>query len=295
MNRVSIYGGLGNQMFQYAFCLALNNKGKKTRILISHYLYYSHHNGFNLRKAFKINMSFPLNLLNFFLLNCEFLYKNRISASFFRRVIKRYQKWKYIVYHEKKEFEYDRDVFDQKSKLFIGVWQSIQYFADINELIAHEFVFRIPKDKRNREIIEKIINCNSVSIHIRRGDYLNSQWEKTLSVIKGVNYYVNSIDYIEKKITAPYYFIFSDDIMWAKDNLKLSNCSYIDHNKGKDSYIDMYLMSMCKHNIIANSTFSWWAAWLNSNEDKVVIMPDRWINGDTTPGIFPDKWIKMNT
>jgi hypothetical protein len=294
MNRVSIYGGLGNQMFQYALCLALNHKGNKSRILISNFLYYDHHGGFNLSKAFKIRLPFQLNLLNYFLLHFKFIYKNRIAASLFRQLIKGYQKWKYNVYLEKEEFEYDSHVFDQKSKLFIGVWQSIEYFTDIKDLLFQEFVFKIPKDEKNREIIDKIINSNSVSVHIRRGDYLNSEWGKLLTVINGTTYFRNSIDYIEKKITKPHYFIFSDDIQWAKDNLKLAGCTYVDHNKGEASYIDMYLMSLCKHNIIANSTFSWWGAWLNKNRDKIVIMPDKWINRDIKQGIFPNNWIKLS-
>jgi len=280
-------------MFQYALCRALNNKGNKSRIIISNFLYYDHHGGFNLSKAFKIRLSFRLYLLNFFLLHCKFIYRNRIAASIFRRLIRGYQKWRYSVYTEKKEFEFDKHVFDQKSKLIIGVWQSTEYFADINDLLFQEFSFKTPQDKKNRDISEKIINCNSVSIHIRRGDYLNSEWGKLLSVINGITYYKNSIEYIEEKITNPHYFIFSDDIQWAKDNLKLASCTYVDHNKDEASYIDMYLMSLCKHNIIANSTFSWWGAWLNKNKEKIVIMPDKWINREISQGIFPKEWIKL--
>lgn len=293
MNRVSIYGGLGNQMFQYALCVALNHKGKKTRILFSNFLYYNHHSGFNLCQAFNIRLPFPLKVLNYFLLNGEFLYKNRIAAFFLRRLIQAYQRKRYNIYKEKKEFEYDIDVFNQQSKYFIGIWQVEEYFKDINDLVRREFVFKAPKDNENREIIGKINNCNSVSIHIRRGDYLNSDWEKILGVIKGTTYYTNSINYIGKKVRNPHYFIFSDDIQWAKDNLKLTNCTYVDHNKGRDSYIDMYLMSLCKHNIIANSTFSWWGAWLNKNQDKIIIMPERWINRENCEGIFPHQWVKM--
>ena len=293
MNRVAVYGGLGNQMFQYAFCLALNHNGKKTSISFSNFLYYNHHSGFNLCQAFKIRLSFPLNLLNYFLLNGEFLYKNRIAAFFLRNLIQGYQRKRYGIYKEKKECVYDRDVFNQHSKLFIGIWQVEEYFNNIKDLVLREFDFNVPEDNKNREIIEKINNSNSVSIHIRRGDYLNNDWVNLLGVIKGTTYYTNSISYIENKVSNPHYFIFSDDIQWAKDNLKLTNCTYIDHNKGRDSYIDMYLMSLCKNNIIANSTFSWWGAWLNKNQDKIVIMPVRWINREHCGGIFPQKWVKI--
>lgn len=293
MNRVSIYGGLGNQMFQYAFSEALNHQGKKTRISFSNFLYYNHHSGFGLCKAFKIQLPFPLNLINFILLKGGFLYKNKIVAFILRRLIQGYQRRWYSIYKEKTEFEYDPKVFEQESKFFVGIWQVVDYFKGIEDLLMQKFAFNTPQDRTNKEIIEKICSCNSVSIHIRRGDYLNSEWEKILGVIKGTAYYRNSIDYIEKKVSDPHYFIFSDDIQWAKDNLKLVNCTYLDHNKGSESYIDMYLMSLCKHNIIANSTFSWWGAWLNKNNDKIIIMPERWINRENCYGIFPDEWIKL--
>lgn len=292
MNKVSIYGGLGNQMFQYALCVALNHRGKKTRISFSDFLYYYPHYGFNLGRAFKIKLPFPLNLLNFFLLNCELMYKNKFAVYFLRRFITWYHRNLFTTYREKKEFEYDGNVFHQQSSFLVGIWQVESYFKDIKDIINQEFIFKTPKDKKNRELMEKIVNCNSVSIHIRRGDYLSINYER-LAIIKDAIYYKNALDYLEKELKDPHFFIFSDDIQWANENLKLSNCTYVDSNKGKNSYIDMYLMSLCKHNIIANSTFSWWGAWLNKNLDKIVIMPRRWINKDTSPGIFPDEWVKL--
>ena len=85
-------------------------------------------------------------------------------------------------------------------------------------------------------------------------------------------------------------------MQWVKDNLNIPNCIYVDNNKAENSYIDMYLMSICKHNLIANSTFSWWAAWLNKNESKIVVMPQKWILRDYLPtGIFPEEWVKITT
>ena len=280
-------------MFQYALSIALNHKGKKTRISFSDFLYEYPHSGFNLGRAFKIKLPFPNNFLNIFLLKCGLLYKNKIAAFFLRRFIQWYHRNFFTIYKEKKEFEYDNNVFNQKSSFLIGIWQVESYFKDIKHYINHEFVFKIPKDQKNRELIDKIINCNSVSIHIRRGDYLSIYWEKKLAIITDNKYYKNALEYLEKKIKHLHFFVFSDDIQWVKENLKLPNCTYVEHNIGKNSYVDMYLMSLCKHNIIANSTFSWWAAWLNKNEDKIVIMPAHWINTDSSPGIFPEEWIKL--
>jgi len=293
MNRVLIYGGLGNQMFQYALNTALNQKGRKSKILFSNFFYDDYHNGFNLKQAFKLKLPFPSVLYSFILMHGGLLYKNKIAAYFFRKLITKYRKKKYTIYTEKVEFLYDETVFHKTSSLLIGVWQVEAYFKDISEIIRREFLFKKPKDARNRKLIQEINTCNSVSIHIRRGDYLTSKRTELFTVFKNETYYINAIDYINKRIENPHYYIFSDDIQWVKENLKIANCTFVDHNKGKNSYIDMYLMSLCKHNIIANSTFSWWGGWLNNNKNKMVIIPECWLNTKDCPGIYPSEWIKM--
>lgn len=295
MNRVSIYGGLGNQMFQYALCIALNKKGKKSRVTFSKFLFEYHHNGFNLGKAFKLQLPFPLNALNFLLLHGAAIYKNRFVAFFLRRIIPAYHKNNYTSYIEKQEFIYDEEIFKQQSVLLIGVWQVEAYFKEFKNKIAEEFVFKVPNDKTNTGIINKINSCNAVSIHIRRGDYLTKEYD-FFGFLNYTKYYQNAINYANNNIDNPTYFVFSDDMQWVKDNLNIPDCIYVDNNKASSSYIDMYLMSICKHNLIANSTFSWWAAWLNKNENKIVVMPQKWILRDYVPtGIFPEEWVKITT
>jgi hypothetical protein len=293
MNKVLVYGGLGNQMFQYALCKALNYKGKKAQILFTNYLYEYHHNGFDLGRAFDLQLPFPQNILRYVLVNTEFLYKNKLAAYAFSKIVPKYQDKRYDKYVEKKEFVYDEELFHQEYSLLIGIWQVESYFKDIRSILLKEFTFREPKDEASKQYAEKIRKSNSVSIHIRRGDYLSSRWANTHVVIKDMTYYENAIAYIEKRVDNPHYFIFSNDLDWVKENLKLPNCTYIDNNTGKRSYIDMYLMSLCKHNIIANSTFSWWGAWLNNYEGKIVIMPNKWLNNNSALGIFPPEWVKL--
>lgn len=293
MNKVLIYGGLGNQMSQYALNLALHQKGNKSKILFSGFFYHWHHNGFNLSYAFKIKLPFPLNFYNFLLLHGEFLYKNKIVARSLKKTITWYHKKRYITYTEKEEFVYDENVLQQTSALLIGTWQVEAYFKNIEDIIRREFIFNMPKDTKNKELIKEVTTCNSVSIHIRRGDYLNPKYANSHIVIKDQTYYVNSINYLNKKVHDPHYFVFSDDIDWVKENFKISNCTFVNHNKGRNAYIDMYLMSLCKHNIIANSTFSWWAAWLNKYEHKIVTIPERWLNTKNCAGIYPSDWIKI--
>lgn len=288
-----MYGGLGNQMFQYAFFTALNACGTKNRLSFSGYLYYKHHNGFDLCRAFNLVLPVQLKLLNFFLLHGGIFYKNRAATFLFRKFVPWYQAKKYKLFREKEEFKFDASVFEQQNVFFTGTWQSEKYFKNIAETIKQKFIFKVPKDEANQKLIEKITNCNAVSIHIRRGDYLSQNWYSSHGVIKSTGYYDNAIHFIESKINNPYYFIFSDDINWVKENLKLINCTYINNNTANNSYADMYLMSLCKHNIIANSTFSWWGAWLNCNENKIVVMPEKWLNTKDCNEIYPEEWIKL--
>ncbi len=294
MNKVLIYGGLGNQMFQYAFTLALNEKKIKTTIAVSTFFYNYFHNGFNLGKAFRLKLPFYQAVLVNILFNGGFLYKNKVSNEILRRLLVWYNEKMFRRFHEEREFEYNEEVFSQRSSLLIGTWQVEAYFKAYESEIRKAFQFKEPKDEKNKALIKDITNGQSVSIHVRRGDYLNSDWSKTHAVIQGTTYYENALAYLESNVSDAKYFVFSDDIQWVKDNLKLQNATYVDHNTGENSYLDMYLMSLCRHNIIANSTFSWWGAWLNSNPDKIVIMPEKWLNTNSCQGIFPEQWVKMS-
>ena len=293
MNKVSIYGGLGNQMFQFALYVSLKKDQHKTGLSLLEFLYEYHHNGFNLGEAFHLRLPFPESIVCSFLLGGKIVYKNRAGRAFFRRLQEFYKKKLFKIYKEKAEFVYDHDLFEQKSSLLIGTWQVEEYFKKNKALLLKEFNFRIPTDERNKALINKIKVSNSISIHVRRGDYLSSEYFKSHAVIKDATYYKDAISYLEKKTSEPHYFIFSDDTQWVRQNLDLENSTIVDNNSGNKSYIDMYLMSLCKHNIIANSTFSWWGAWLNTNDQKIVIMPDKWLNHIQAPGIFPSEWIKL--
>lgn len=137
-------------------------------------------------------------------------------------------------------------------------------------------------------------SSNSVSIHIRRGDFLSPQYYEKLGDIATKYYYYNAIEYITNKINDPIFFVFSDDIEWVKLNLQIKNAIYITWNTDKNSYKDMYLMTQCKANIIANSTFSYWGAYLNDN-NPVVCYPKKWINSSDVPDIFPYSWVGLDS
>ena len=140
-----------------------------------------------------------------------------------------------------------------------------------------------------------ISQTNSVSLHIRRGDYVSNQKTNQTHGTCDLDYYQRCITEIEKEVENPYFFVFSDEIEWVKENLKINHpAEYVDQNTGDKSYEDMRLMSQCKHNVIANSSFSWWGAWLNSYPDKIVFAPKRWFASDkhNTKDLIPEGWKK---
>lgn len=147
--------------------------------------------------------------------------------------------------------------------------------------------------------MEQIRASNSVSLHVRRGDYVSNQKIKkdalTPSGVCTEKYYFNAIEYIQAQIENPEFFVFSDDIEWCRQNLRLESAHYADWNVGKESFVDMQLMSCCKHNIISNSTFSWWGAWLNGNPGKMVLVPDKWYYNGHIGDILCDDWRKIKT
>jgi len=292
MNKVLLYGGLGNQMFQYALNLALNQRGVKSRVSISQYFGHVHHNGFDMSHAFNLQLPFGVSVQDFLLANGGPIFKNKLSYFVLRQVLKMQAKTSDL-YREKKEFIKDENVFSQRDVTFMGTWQDEAYFGGIEKEVRRCFEFKKPTDSKNISLSSEISNRNAVSIHVRRGDYLNPIWAGSHMVIKDKAYFEDAAALIEDRIGEAHFYIFSDDMAWVKENIRLSNCTYVDHNSGKNSYLDMYLMSLCKHNIISNSTFSWWGAWLNQNPDKIVVMPDRWLQNNSAQGIFPSQWVKL--
>lgn len=179
---------------------------------------------------------------------------------------------------------------------FKGYWQSARYFKDGDQTIRDLFAFRPFLSDRNHEIARTMGAVNSVSLHVRRGDYADNFMNLLKHGLCPLNYYEAAIQYITKHVKNPLFFIFSDDIDWVRENLKVkSDIHFIDHNRGMESYNDMRLMSLCKHHIIANSSFSWWSAWLNPDKEKIVIAPQRWFANYPvrTSDLIPRRWVQL--
>lgn len=281
MKIVKILGGLGNQMFQYAFYLALKAKYPSEDIRIDLHCFkgYNLHNGFELAKIF--NLAYTTSTLTDSF-KLAYPYWNYSAWRLLSRILPLRKSM--IVGGTLNS--YKQQVFCRKESCYYdGYWQNEQYFKEIREHVLKAFTF--PSfDIENAKYAQQIVATNSVSIHIRRGDYLSNPIYENICTI---DYYRKATQEIEKRTDIELFCIFSNDIEWCKKSLNNylgdKQTIYINCNRGLYSYNDMHLMSLCKHNIIANSSFSWWGAWLNQNHEKIVVAPSAWVNikGFTSP------------
>lgn len=195
-----------------------------------------------------------------------------------------------------KNYNFNPEILALHDNVYLdGYWQSEKYFSDIEPAIRREFSFRIQPTPENRQWFERIHSCESTSIHIRRGDYVTLPEANAFHGLCSPEYYQSAVQQIRRQIKNPVFFVFSDDIAWAMDNLRFDvEINFVDINSPEKGYEDMRLMSACNHHIIANSSFSWWGAWLGDYPDKIVCTPKRWFNAqiDTSDNI-PSSWLKI--
>ena len=276
MRLIKMTGGLGNQMFIYAFYLKMKKLFPHTKIDLSDMMHYHVHHGYEMNRVFALpHVEFCMNRTG----------KKILEFLFFKTILERKQKglesfWKSYAW---------------PLVYFKGFYQSERFFADIETDVRKAFTFDMTQaSERSKEMAARMdADLNAVSLHIRRGGYLEPKhWENTGSVCQ-LPYYQNAIAAIKKQLDNPVFYVFSDDLAWVKENLPLDNAVYIDWNKGNDSWQDMMLMSHCRRHIICNSTFSWWGAWLDPHKDKTVIVPERWFRHTETPYIYPEGWTKV--
>ncbi len=174
-----------------------------------------------------------------------------------------------------------------------GYFQSEKYFIDYTDAIRQDFSLKGPLGEAADSIAAQIRSgANTISLHVRRGDYLK---ESDFKGIANQEYYANAVKYVTEKVSHPQFFIFSDDIEWCKENLSLPADSVFVSNSDLKDYGELVLMSLCKHHIIANSSFSWWGAWLGSNPEKIVVAPKQWSNNHENwyRDIIPATWTRL--
>ena len=296
-------GGLGNQMFQYAAARALAIRlNTPLKIDISYLLDRSPKQDFTHRDYELSCFNIQSDIINakeltFFLMSYEILSKIKITT------INR------ICFNNRipicKKFLYDGLQFNKafctvsKNTLLEGYWQSEKYFHAYSKEIRNDFTFLSEPSGRNKEILSLIRKTNAISVHIRRGDYANNAHTNSFHGLCDKDYYIKALEYIADKINDPVLFFFSDDMDWVKltfdSNSQKYDSYFLDHTPKDKNFEDMLLMSQCKHNIIANSSFSWWGAWLNETPEKIVIVPKNWFaNPDiNTKDLIPEKWIRI--
>ena len=191
---------------------------------------------------------------------------------------------------------FDPGILSLSDKTYLeGYWQSEKYFVDISQIIRCEFQYKVEQDEKNKRLQNLITSSNAISLHIRRGDYVSDPVINKIHGICNQSYYVRTINTLVKRVKDPHFFIFSDDMEWVREKFATPfPHTLIENNLGK-GYEDLRLMSKCQHHIIANSTFSWWAAWLNPNPNKIVLAPKRWFKEENYDDrdLIPNTWIRM--
>jgi hypothetical protein len=290
MDVVIIFNGLGNQMSQYAFYLQKKSINKST-YLIS---FCKDHNGLELETVFSVNTKETLIQKLLYILF-------RILLTDRLKIVSGPLKWilnlfKCKIVRESFNYNYNPEFLKPSEGItfYYGGWHAEKYFVKENQQIKSVFEFTGGLGISNEEHVTDIASTNSVSVHVRRGDFMN---EANIGLFGGVStkaYFEEAIKLMVTKVDDLHFFVFSNDMDWVKENLSMDTVTYVTCNSGKDSWKDMCLMSLCQHNIIPNSTFSWWGAWLNKNPYKIVVCPSRFLNNDTYTDIYPDSWVKIS-
>jgi hypothetical protein len=297
---VRLMGGLGNQMFQYAFgyCLAVKNK---TILKIDTTLLddRSQANDLVTHRMLDINEVFNLEI-NLATKNEVIYFNGKTSTvSFLDKVYHSllYRlRIKNLIVEKRRRFNPSLlNLTD--NKCLVGSWQCEKYFSNIAADIKSQFIFKNKLIKQSEDLAKNITESNSVCLHVRRGDYVTSPLYSKINGALELSYYNKAIKLISEKVSNPQYYIFSDDINWCKENLNF-NISFIfvdDSHIGFKASNYLQLMTLCKHFIVSNSTFAWWGAWLGEKERSIIIGPDKWFSDKSydSNDVLPERWIKI--
>jgi hypothetical protein len=282
MVTVAIYGGLGNQMFQYAAgrALALRNSCR-LQLDTRHY---------DTQQAFRYG-------LGDFKIQAIIGTSRTLPPNKDRRL--RYLAWRHFSNRHRllreKGLAFNSDIATAKGSLYLrGYWQSEKYFADAVETIRHDLQFMEPPIGENLDFLEEIKQSNSIALHVRRGDYVSNPKSNAFHGTCSPEYYRGAVEQILETTGRDHtVYLFSDDCQWARKNISVPcKVRIVDHNDIQTAHEDMRLMSSCRHQVASNSTFSWWAGWLNPNPAKIVIVPHQWFADPTADDsdIIPTGW-----
>ena len=202
---------------------------------------------------------------------------------------------KHSYYAEKLDVGYQPEILNFENTYLSGYWQCEKYFMDFRQDVLDLFQFQDQQiNLASRSLQEQMRREQAVAVHVRRGDYLLPENSRKYGNICTLQYYKNAMQYVKKRVPDARFYFFSNDPGWVRENLANGDSVIVDCNQGKENYLDMYLMSQCSHNIIANSSFSWWGAWLNQNPDKIVMSPQRWFSHLDASDAICEDWVRVN-
>lgn len=287
---VEIVGGLGNQLFQYALYLKLKKIYNENEV----YIYLGRFNDTDDNKGFQISEYFEMCVPHVYEGDIDEYIDDSLSLlSRIKR--KAFGRKESFILEVNGSCKIDFNHLDENKNYYIrGLWQREEYFKEISCEIRRAYNITDP-DVINKWNDIFSLNETYVSLHVRRGDYIsNPKYKKILDGVCDRNYYLNSISHMKKLVSLDVTFVvFSDDIEWVKKEFDFLNKEKVIYSSNERDIEDLYFMSKCSAHIIANSTFSWWGAWLNSNENKVVIAPKQWFKNKTSSSIVPRDWIRI--
>lgn len=290
---VRLTDGLGNQMFQYAL-------GRKLSLLKSTELKLDI-NWYQGKKEAQQKRKYSLSCFNVqqniaSQKDLDFFFQRNLLISLDSKAKKLFNLPPIKVIKIQKGFQFDKSVFECPRNVYLkGYWQSEKYFLDIRDILLQDFSLKTEPSSAQQAIIEEITNSESVSVHIRRGDYVANPDLNRVHGVCSLDYYQTCVDYLKRYVQEPHFFIFSDDTEWVQENLIIEGKTTYVSDKNSADYDDLRLMSLCQHNIVANSSFSWWGAWLNRNPNKIVCTPKQWfaVKSRNTGDLIPSTWLKF--
>lgn len=289
---IRLKGGLGNQMFQYAFGLGMAEKLQtKLALDLTSLLDRSKGNDFVYRNfdlsIFHIQENF---VLNPGVVGMLAHLKSSLITRWLRGLVDGGRG-----FIRETQFQVMEQLLDNPvdNAVYEGWWQSEKYFAHISGRLRQDFSFRSPPLPASLPLLERIKSSNSICLNVRRTDFLKVDNLNTTNL----DYFLQAADYLCKRVPDPTFYIFSDDLAWCAENIQLkSPIVWVGHDmKGVKFGNYLRLMSACKHFIIPNSSFAWWAVWLNDNPDRMVVAPEKWFNDQAinTSDLVPKEWIRL--
>lgn len=292
---IKLQGGLGNQMFQYAFGRYLTLKNNSKLVLDLSFL---------TKRPYGVNYTFRNYELSEFDIKADIqnntnnLYKNILSKIIGKfKILQLLNVVKFPVIIVQEDFRPIKKYLNLRGNYYLdGFWQSEIFFKEFETQIRQDFNFNSEIPNQCKSFVNEIYQNNSICLHIRRGDFLKNAENRTTHGVCSIDYYKDAIQHISKNIEYPIFFVFTDDFQWAKSEFKNNNFKFFDfEDLQSNAVLNLQIMSKCKHFIISNSSFSWWAAWLSENKNKVVIAPKTWFTDKNIDfsKVVPENWIKF--